>query len=193
MMSLENDQWKCKIWNQYLFLSYFSHCHMKGFSSKHIALKTDVTGAESILFQCRRVSTSFTGRGNEGVNITLRGVGGVGGVLQRAYESPCLLFMGYHYECKLYTLILYEHCLVQRFISRWALSALQWQLYRAVLCFRGDPLRSSRMQHWMSDYYSFTQRVLEYPLKCRTYSAVCLLHSWCHVQLLPSRIIMYHL
>ena len=91
---------------------------MKGFSSKHTTLKTDVTGAENILLQCRRVSTSVTGWGNEGVNITLRGVGGVGGGIQTAYESPCLLFMGYHYECKLYTFILYEYYLVQRFISR---------------------------------------------------------------------------
>ena len=32
-----------------LFLSYFLHFHVKGFSSKHIALNRDVTGAENVL------------------------------------------------------------------------------------------------------------------------------------------------
>ena len=31
-------------------MSSFSHWHVKGFSSKHIALKEDVTGLENILF-----------------------------------------------------------------------------------------------------------------------------------------------
>ena len=45
MISLENDQWKCKA-----LLSSFSHWHVKGFSSKCIALKVDAIGLENILF-----------------------------------------------------------------------------------------------------------------------------------------------
>ena len=59
MMSLENDPPKCNIWNPSLFLSSFSHCHVKGFSSKQIALKVDVIGAENMVF-CRHVRASFS-------------------------------------------------------------------------------------------------------------------------------------
>ena len=45
-------------------------------------------------------------------------------------------------------------------------------------------LLSSRMPLWMSDC-SFTQRVLNSHWSC--YSAVWLLHVWCHVKPLPSR------
>ena len=32
------------------FCLYFSHCHVKGLPSKHVALKVDARGAENILF-----------------------------------------------------------------------------------------------------------------------------------------------
>ena len=77
MMSLENNQLKCKIWNLWLLLSSFSHRHVKGFSSKHIALKADGRGAEiyclqvcPFIFQPR----NFTGWGSEGVKAGQRGL-----------------------------------------------------------------------------------------------------------------------
>ena len=57
-------------------------------------------------------------------------------------------------ECYLFIWLL-----VEAHISRWALSASQRQLHSAILCFRADPYRSSRMRLWMSDC-SFSQRVL---------------------------------
>ena len=53
---------------------------------------------------------------------------------------------------------------VERLILRWALSASQWQLDRANLCFRADPLWFSRMRLWMSDYI-FTHGNFDYPPK----------------------------
>ena len=47
--------------------------------------------------------------------------------------------------------ILFIWKLLQRLISRWALSASHWQLHSVILCFRADPLSSSRMRVWMSD------------------------------------------
>ena len=44
--------------------------------------------------------------------------------------------------------------------------------------------RSNHMRLWMNDC-SFTQRVLNIHWSC--YSAVWLLHGWCHVKPLPSR------
>ena len=72
--------------------------------------------------------------------------------------------------------------LVKRLISRSALSASQWQLHRAILCFCEDPLLSSHVQLWLNDC-SFTQHVLK--IHQSGYSAFKLLHSWCHVKLLP--------
>ena len=42
LVSLKNDQWKCKIWNLWAFLSSFSCWYVKGVSSKCIALKVDM-------------------------------------------------------------------------------------------------------------------------------------------------------
>ena len=58
-------------------------------------------------------------------------------------------------------------------------------LYSAVLCFWADWLPSSCMWLWMSDC-SFIQLDFEYLLKWCAYSAVWLLHGWCHMKLLPS-------
>ena len=41
-MSLENDHYKCGIWNPQGFLSSFSHWHVRGFLSKLTALKAEV-------------------------------------------------------------------------------------------------------------------------------------------------------
>ena len=55
------------------------------------------------------------------------------------------------------------------------------------------PLRASRMQVGMSDCSFYTLVLIiclflfEYPSKWSTYTAVSLLHSWCHVKLLPPR------
>ena len=49
-MPLQNDLQKCKIVSPSLFLFSFSHWHVEGFSSKHTALKVDVTGPENLLF-----------------------------------------------------------------------------------------------------------------------------------------------
>ena len=51
---------------------------------------------------------------------------------------------------------------------------LRIYIYIPILCFLADWLVSIRMR-------------FEYPLRWCTYSAVWLLHSWCHVKLLPSR------
>ena len=50
MVSFENHPQKCEISNPSLFLSSFSHWHVKGNSSECIALKTDVIGPEMIRF-----------------------------------------------------------------------------------------------------------------------------------------------
>ena len=67
VMSFHNNQWKCETWNPEAFLSSFSHWHVKGFSSKRIALKVDVlncrTGKYTI---CKR--GNLIGWGSEGVN-----------------------------------------------------------------------------------------------------------------------------
>ena len=62
--------------------------------------------------------------------------------------------------------------------------ALHSGSYSAILCFRAHPLRSNRMQLWMSDC-SFTQHFLNsHQTGC---SVVYLLYGWCHEKLLPSR------
>ena len=71
MMSLENEQEKSRIWNSWAFLFPFWHWHVKGFSSKRIALKVDVTGPEDTLFAGTSLHLSapkITGWGDEGVN-----------------------------------------------------------------------------------------------------------------------------
>ena len=77
--------------------------------------------------------------------------------------------------------ILYERCLAECLIFRWALSALQWHLCSAVLCFWEVPLCNSCICDWITDYL-FTAQLDS----CWSgYSAVWLLHS--HMKLLPSQ------
>ena len=68
--------------------------------------------------------------------------------------------------------------LVQRLISRWTLSASQWQLYSAILCI-------CSLVECDSKRVTVALRVLNIQLS--GYSAVWLLHSWCRVKLLRSR------
>ena len=65
------------------------------------------------------------------------------------------------------------------------LKASQWQLYRAVFCFRADLPCFCHGWPGMS-HCSFTQCVFEYPPKWSIYSSL-LLQGWCHVKLLPSQ------
>ena len=56
----------------------------------------------------------------------------------------------------------------------------------AILCSRADSLHSFRVWFWMSDY-RLLWRFFQHPSKWCTYSAIWLLHGWCHVKLLPPR------
>ena len=60
----------------------------------------------------------------------------------------------------------------------------QWQLHSAVWSlFPSRPTAPCRMRLWMSDY-SFTQSAW-LNIHRSGYSAACLSHCWCHVQLMP--------
>ena len=87
----------------------------------------------------------------------------------------------------LHTDSLFIWTLVERFISRWSISVPQWELHKAILCFRADPLsRFGRVRLWMSDC-SVTQRVFEYAQKwciCRMFGCYMAGAMW--NRLLPS-------
>ena len=58
----------------------------------------------------------------------------------------------------------------------------------AILRSRADSLRSHVILHeWLTYYTAFLLLLFIHPPKWCTYSAVWLLHGWCHVKLLPSR------
>ena len=63
---------------------------------------------------------------------------------------------------------------------------ISWSLlYSAILCSRADSLCScpiAILNEWLQPFITR----FEYPSKRCTYSAISLLHGWCHVKLLPS-------
>ena len=61
-----------------------------------------------------------------------------------------------------------------------------WLQLSAVLYFGADSMRTCRMWFWMRDC-SLLLRFFIYPSRWCTYSAIWLLHGWCHVKLLPAR------